>query len=110
MGPMRGPLCPWLRLVLVAAVPVFVVVRIVLVGVVVAIGLRVVRQGIHLLSGCVYGLAGRGVSGLQRDYVEAADRSVDERAWRARRVAARVRLVGLHDQWEWVSVGRCSPT
>lgn len=105
-----APRSTCVALVLVAAVPVLVVVRIALVSVIIAIGLRVVRQGIHLLSGCVYGLAGRGVSGLQRDYVEPADRSVDERAWRAGCVAARIRVVGLHDQWELVSVGRCSPT
>jgi hypothetical protein len=105
-----APRRAWVALVLVAAVPVLVVIRVALVGVVVAVGLRVVRQGIHLLTGCVYGLAGRGVSGLQRDYVEPTDRSVDERAWRARRVAAWVRLVGLHAQCELVSVGRCSPT
>jgi hypothetical protein len=95
---------------LLAAVPVLVVVRIALVSVVVAIGLRVVRQDVHLLSGCVYGSAGRGVSVLQRDYVEPADRSVDERARRAWGVSARVRVVGLHAQWALVSVGRCSPT
>ncbi len=94
MAPRRA----WVALVLVAAVPVLVVVRVTLVRVVVAVGLRVVRQGIHLLSGCVHGLAGRGVSGLQRDYVKPADRSVDERTWRARCVVARLRVVGLHAQ------------
>ncbi len=88
--------------------PVFVVIRIALVGVVVVVG--VVRQVVHLLSGCVHGLAGRGVSGLQRDYIKPADRSVDQGPGRPRRVAARVGVVGLHGQWEWVSVGRCSPT
>ena len=105
-----APRRTWVALILLAAVPVLVVVRVTLVGVVVAVGLRVVRQGIHLLSGCVYGLAGRGVSGLQKDYVEPAYRSVDERARRAWGVSARVRVVGLHAQWALVSVGRCSPT
>ena len=95
-----APRSTCVALVLIAAVPVLVVVRVALVGVVVAVGLRVVRQGIHLLSGCVHGLAGRGVSGLQRDYVKPADRSVDQGPGWTRRVAARVRVVGLHDQWE----------
>ena len=105
-----APRRTWVALILLAAVPVLVVVRVTLVGVVVSVGLRVVRQGIHLLSGCVHGLAGRGVSGLQRDYVKPADRSVDQGPGRPRCVAARVGVVGLHGQWEWVSVGRCSPT
>ena len=88
--------------------PVFVVIRITLVGVVVVVG--VYLQVVHLPSGCVHGLAGRGVSGLQRDYVKPADRSVDQGPGWTRRVAARVGVVGLHGQWEWVSVGRCSPT
>ena len=108
-----APRRTWAALVLIAAVPVLVVVRVALVGVVVAVGLRVVRQGIHLLSGCVYGLAGRGVSGLQSvDGGPAVRRrrAIDQRTWRSRRVAARVRVTGLHGQWEFVSVGRCSPT
>jgi hypothetical protein len=91
-----APRRTWVALVLVAAVPVLVVVRIALVSVVVAVGLRVVRQDVHLLSGCVYGSAGRGVSGLQRDFVEPADRSVDERARRTWGVPARIRFASLH--------------
>ncbi len=90
-----GPWC-FSKLGLLAAVPVLVVVRIALVSVVVAVGLRVGRQDVHLLSGCVYGSAGRGISGLQRDYVEPADRSVDERARRTWGVSARIRVAGLH--------------
>jgi hypothetical protein len=92
-----GPWC-FSKLGLLAAVPVLVVVWIALVGVVVAVGLRVGRQDVHLLSGCVYGSAGRGASGLQRDYVKPADRSVDQGPGRPRRVAARVGVVGLHGQ------------
>ena len=108
-----APRRTWVALILLAAVPVLVVVRVTLVGVVVAVGLRVVRQGIHLLSGCVHGLAGRGVSGLQSfDARPAVWRrwAIDQRARRARSMAARVGVVGLHGQWECVSVGRCSPT
>ncbi len=47
-----GPWC-FSKLGLLAAVPVLVVVRIALVSVVVAVGLRVVRQDLHLLSVCV---------------------------------------------------------
>ncbi len=48
-----APRRTWAALVLVAAVPVLVVVRIALVSVVVAVGLRVGRQDVHLLSVCV---------------------------------------------------------
>ena len=102
---MRGPLCLRPRSVLVAAVPVLVVVRIALVSVVVAVGLRVVRQDVHLLSSRVYGLAERGISGLQRDYVKPADRSVDERARWTRGVPARIRFAGLHLSGRWFPWG-----
>ncbi len=103
-----GPWC-FSKLGLLAAVPVLVVVRIALVSVVVAVGLRVGRQDVHLLSGCVYGSAGRGISGLQRDYVEPADRSVDERARRTWGVPARIRVVDLHLSgrgFRWAGVRR----
>ena len=105
MGPMWGPLCLRGRLVLVAAVPVLVVVRIALVSVVVAVGLRVVRQDLHLLSVCVYGSAGRGVSGLQMDYFSPANRSVDERVRRTWGVPARIRFAGLHLSGRWFPWG-----
>ena len=90
-----GPWC-FSKLGLLATVPVLVVVRIALVRVVVAVGLRVVRQDVHLLSACVYGSSGRGMSGLQGDFVEPADRSVDERARRTWGVSARIRVADLH--------------